>query len=710
MGCGASKATSTADAPAEPPRGGKKASDSGNNIAPKGQTTTHSGADTDAPKKKPSKLDEADGIGANFDAAAAVTVAAGTATLVAGTVSSDARGALSSAASTAGLGLLAFAKELPWVAPIAFLIAGVVTASAEVHTLKADAQVFCKNVQSCEAILNQVAAKGYLGHVRESVEALQQTLEDGLAFCQRLKLQWFITQLIMSGRDTVKFREISNSMHRQVSVIAAAASIDVQAQIRDDFAQGEKLREKIESLGGFGEVASDPTKMTVAREFLKASDELLLSSVENVRDAVKAEAEKNRAAMEAMERRASERMDALRAQSEAQAKVLQDQVAQLTSMMAAVLGQRTGAAAETAGVTLDFGREDGGLGGSGPTASSPPEPESSPPEPESSPPEPHPEAPEQERETPDPAPEPRPRVATRDEADAVADSVYSGANVRDIMSKMDLYEDEAERRRVVSDSALEYEEIGDLVDNDDLHLLTDACAKELGVTDSFIGIIDSKRQTYVSHSKFDVNTGEARAHGDGLYCANVGTVCKHVVKRGDAMQTNVRPTRRWRVCRTSPTRSTKRSAPSTTPRARSWATRLRSSPSTSTRTLINPTTPRSKRSTTGGAKRTRTARKRSQPWVACARWPIPSSVTITFTTPEYRSNCKVRRWPPSAQSIENGRGTTWTSRRLDYTRRGRRRCWRSAPRRKSWRGWECRRSQRRWRPSRDTFVFFMRGK
>ena len=519
MGCGASKATSTADAPAEPPRGGKKASDSGNNIAPKGQTTTHSGADTDAPKKKPSKLDEADGIGANFDAAAAVTVAAGTATLVAGTVSSDARGALSSAASTAGLGLLAFAKELPWVAPIAFLIAGVVTASAEVHTLKADAQVFCKNVQSCEAILNQVAAKGYLGHVRESVEALQQTLEDGLAFCQRLKLQYFITQLIMSGRDTVKFREISNSMHRQVSVIAAAASIDVQAQIRDDFAQGEKLREKIESLGGFGEVASDPTKMTVAREFLKASDELLLSSVENVRDAVKAEAEKNRAAMEAMERRASERMDALRAQSEAQAKVLQDQVAQLTSMMAAVLGQRTGAAAETAGVALDFGREDGGLGGGGPTASSPPEPESSPTEPESSPPEPHPEAPEQE-------------------ADAVADSVYSGANVRDIMSKMDLYEDEAERRRVVSDSALEYEEIGDLVDNDDLHLLTDACAKELGVTDSFIGIIDSKRQTYVSHSKFDVNTGEARAHGDGLYCANVGTVCKHVVKRGDAMQTN----------------------------------------------------------------------------------------------------------------------------------------------------------------------------
>jgi len=528
MGCGASKAASTADAPAEPPRGGKKASDSGDDLAPsKGQTkkenrpeNADAKADTDhanAPKKR-SKLDEADGIGANFDTAAAITVAAGTATLVAGTVSSDARGGLSSAASTAGLGLLAFAKELPWVAPIAFLIAGVVTASAEVHTLRADAQVFCKNVQSCEAILDQVAAKGYLGHVRQSVEALQQTLEDGLAFCERLKTQYFITQLIMSGRDVVKFRDISDSMHRQVSVIAAAASIDTQAQIRDDFAQGEKLREKIDALGGFGAVASDPEKMTAAREFLKASDTLLLSSVTNVHDAVKAEAEKSREAMECMERRNSEKMDALRIQSEAQAKVLQDQVAQLTSMMAAVLGQRTSAAAEASGVSLDFGREDGGV----PTASSPPEPH----------PEPHPETPDP---VPEPAPEPRPRVARRDEADAVADAVYSGANVRDIMSKMDLYEDEAERRRVVADSALEYEQIGDLVDNDDLHFLTDACAKELGVTDSFIGIIDSKRQTYVSHSKFE---GEARARGDGLYCANVGTICKHVVRRGDAMQSN----------------------------------------------------------------------------------------------------------------------------------------------------------------------------
>ena len=153
MGCGASKSADPGVAPAEK-RPQKK---------------------EDKVLVKKSKLDGADDIGANFDAAAAVTVATGTAALVAGAVSSDARGAMGSAAAAAGQGLLAFAKELPWVAPIAFLIAGVVQASAEVHSLKADAKVFCKNVQSCEVIPTEAATKGHLEHVRESVEALQFT-------------------------------------------------------------------------------------------------------------------------------------------------------------------------------------------------------------------------------------------------------------------------------------------------------------------------------------------------------------------------------------------------------------------------------------------------------------------------------------------------------------------------------------------------------
>ena len=144
-------------------------------------------------------------------------------------------------------------------------------------------------------------------------------MEEGLAFCQRLRMQYFITQLIMSGRDTAKFREISNSLHRQVSVIAAAASINAQSVIVDDFQQGEQLRAKLEELGGAAAVAADPDKMAECTSFLKASDELMLGAINSVEAAVRAEAEKNRREMEDMKEQLLE-------SQKQQTKVLEDQV------------------------------------------------------------------------------------------------------------------------------------------------------------------------------------------------------------------------------------------------------------------------------------------------------------------------------------------------------------------------------------------------
>ena len=63
---------------------------------------------------------------AHADAAAATVVAGAAATIVSGVVSSDARHAYRDVAGAAGLALLDLGKELPWVAPLAFLIAGVV--------------------------------------------------------------------------------------------------------------------------------------------------------------------------------------------------------------------------------------------------------------------------------------------------------------------------------------------------------------------------------------------------------------------------------------------------------------------------------------------------------------------------------------------------------------------------------------------------------
>ena len=505
MGCGASKSADPGIAPAEKAAPAKK--EIQKEIPPT----------KDVVPKKESKADGADQIGANFDAAAAVTVATGTAALVAGTVSSDARGAMGSAAAVAGQGLLAFAKELPWVAPLAFLIAGVVQASAEVHSLKADAKVFCKNVQSCEAILQEVASKGHLEHVRESVEALQYTMEEGLAFCQRLRMQYFITQLIMSGRDTVKFREISNSLHRQVSVIAAAASINAQSVIVDDFQQGEQLKAKLEELGGAAAVAADPDKMAQCTSFLKASDELMLGAINSVEAAVRLEAEKSRRDMEQMK-------ETLLESQKQQTKVLEDQVNKLTTMMEALLMAK-------AGPGVDFSQPTGV-----PVAAQPPAP----------PPAPAPEAPAPEP-VPDPeaAPAPESPEAPAPEApaplapEAVAakfEETVNAEQIRAYMKTMPTYDNEAERLVAVKEAGLETADVTDTIGADEFTSITKEAMDEFGVCTAYIGSIDGTRQTYQSWRQKHLD-GSVQDHA-GLWLPNKFGMCKHTVKANDVVVAN----------------------------------------------------------------------------------------------------------------------------------------------------------------------------
>ena len=506
MGCGASKSADPGIAPAEKAQAPAK-KEIQKEIPPT----------KDVVPKKESKADGADQIGANFDAAAAVTVATGTAALVAGTVSSDARGAMGSAAAVAGQGLLAFAKELPWVAPLAFLIAGVVQASAEVHSLKADAKVFCKNVQSCEAILQEVASKGHLEHVRESVEALQYTMEEGLAFCQRLRMQYFITQLIMSGRDTVKFREISNSLHRQVSVIAAAASINAQSVIVDDFQQGEQLKAKLEELGGAAAVAADPDKMAQCTSFLKASDELMLGAINSVEAAVRLEAQKSRRDMEQMK-------ETLLESQKQQTKVLEDQVNKLTTMMEALLMAK-------AGPGVDFSQPTGV-----PVAAQPPAP----------PPAPAPEAPAPEP-VPDPeaAPAPESPEAPAPEApaplapEAVAakfEETVNAEQIRAYMKTMPTYDNEAERLVAVKEAGLETADVTDTIGANEFTSITKEAMDEFGVCTAYIGSIDGTRQTYQSWRQKHLD-GSVQDHA-GLWLPNKFGMCKHTVKANDVVVAN----------------------------------------------------------------------------------------------------------------------------------------------------------------------------
>ena len=68
----------------------------------------------------------------------------------------------------AGEGLLGVAKDLPWIAPVAFLVGAVVKAAQDAAALKEDATRFVRVVRSVEGALQRAAAE----HLR---------LDDGLA-------------------------------------------------------------------------------------------------------------------------------------------------------------------------------------------------------------------------------------------------------------------------------------------------------------------------------------------------------------------------------------------------------------------------------------------------------------------------------------------------------------------------------------------------
>ena len=494
------------------------------------------------PRKKESKLEKCDlGIDTGIsDGLAAGTALVGAGALLAGATSSEARGGMGSAAGAVGSALLSFAKQLPWVAPIAFVVAGVAQAAADVHTLKRDAQIFAANVRSAENIMMQVAKKGKLGAVQETCEMLKFEMEEGLAFCHKLKTKYFVSQMLTSGRDCDKFKDISDSIQRQITVIAAAASVETHDIITDEFEQGQALKDKIAELGGAAAVAADPELKAQCAEFMKASDELIVSAVDEVARAVKLEAQKSQ-----------KKMDDMMEQSRAQTKVLEDQVANLTKMMEVLLQQRLG------GAGVDASKDDGK------------KEEAPAPVEETAPAVPVDAAAEIVADASDasdasdatPAPErettsevPVPVDAPVDDPDAIArkisetvDTQISGAVVRDLMSRMPVADTEAERIEVVQKYGLSNDDITDLIGDESMKEITDMAIETFGVHDSYVGTIDATRQTMVAFSsrRDDAGTGDGD-DGDappppniaGMWAPNIMTSCKHVVKKNDLLQSN----------------------------------------------------------------------------------------------------------------------------------------------------------------------------
>lgn len=118
--------------------------------------------------------------------------------------------------------------------------------------------MFARNVRGVEKILKEAGEKGTLHAAHEACEALKDILTEGLAHCHRLQTQYFITSLVLSGRDALKFKDLSDDLYRELQLVGVAASVSVASFHMEEAEQGRKLKAKMDQLGGPEAIAADP--------------------------------------------------------------------------------------------------------------------------------------------------------------------------------------------------------------------------------------------------------------------------------------------------------------------------------------------------------------------------------------------------------------------------------------------------------------------
>ena len=403
-------------------------------------------------------------------------------------------------------------------------------AASDVHALKGDALTFAKNVRSVEKVLAEAGEKGTLQNAKDACDELQGVMEEGLAHCHRLQTRYFITKLLLSAHDMSKFQELSDAMHRQLTVVATAASVSANSIVMEEFRQGRELASKVEALGGPDAIAADPEKRKACRSFMKDSDAVIAASVDAVGDAVREEGEKSR-----------KHIEILSEENRVQQEVLQEQVGKLTTMMQALLKLRAGLDKEKEEDSADD--EDYVVVAKKKKKTKEPvqgEGDSATAEATSN------EAEERREGDADKAEEKvgdedDDEVEDEDETEEMVDESAMSVDgvravIRSIRQERPAGSTEWDRRLTVKRAGLESEDVTDLIGDEKLRELTRTAVEELNVTDAYIGSIGATRQTYLSMtSKVD---GVVQPSGEGMWWANDVGMCRHVVAKGDTLVSN----------------------------------------------------------------------------------------------------------------------------------------------------------------------------
>ena len=137
------------------------------------------------------------------------------------------------AVGLAGEGLLGVAKDLPWVAPVAFLIGAVVKAAQDAAALKEDAARFVRVVRSVEGALQRAAADGKL----TENASIREALEEALAHCHMLAREGTCVAMLLS--DSATFEALQAKLHSACEACAA----DTNLLVSESYDQAKRLGE-----------------------------------------------------------------------------------------------------------------------------------------------------------------------------------------------------------------------------------------------------------------------------------------------------------------------------------------------------------------------------------------------------------------------------------------------------------------------------------
>ena len=191
---------------------------------------------------------------------------------------SPARGA----ARLAGEALLGVAKELPWIAPVAFLIGAVVKAAQDAAALKEDARSFVRVVHSVDGVLQRAALDGKLDEsAKEPVALVREALEEALSHCHKLARRGTAVAMLLSGKDSTTFDVLQTKLHRACDLLALACSADTNLLVRESYDQATRLSKEVEEAGGVAAVVADPKLRERIASSSSTMDQIVVATVTN---------------------------------------------------------------------------------------------------------------------------------------------------------------------------------------------------------------------------------------------------------------------------------------------------------------------------------------------------------------------------------------------------------------------------------------------